>query len=75
MHSSHPDIILLSGVDPHAFGNVMMPVMYQQMFQVPPKPNETVQDTSANGKSKRPRGQKLTETSQQANGTPASASG
>uniref|UniRef100_A0A804PDB9 Uncharacterized protein n=1 Tax=Zea mays TaxID=4577 RepID=A0A804PDB9_MAIZE len=39
-----------SGVDPHAFGNVMMPVMYQQMFQVPPKPNETVQDTSANGK-------------------------
>lgn len=72
-----PSIVYMvpSGVDPHAFGNVMMPVMYQQMFQVPPKPNETVQDTSANGKSKRPRGQKLTETSQQANGTPASASG
>ncbi|CAD6250352.1 unnamed protein product [Miscanthus lutarioriparius] len=72
-----PSIVYMvpSGVDPHAFGNVLMPVMYQQMFQVPPKPNETVQDISANGKSKRPRGQKLTETSQQANGTPASASG
>ncbi|PVH66623.1 hypothetical protein PAHAL_1G300200 [Panicum hallii] len=59
-----------------AFGNgVLMPVMYQQVFQVPQKPNGTVQDTSANGKKKRSRGQKLTETSQQSNGTPGPSSG
>jgi hypothetical protein len=28
------DLKFQSGVDPHAFGNVLMPVMYQQMFQV-----------------------------------------
>uniref|UniRef100_A0A0A9CHK2 Uncharacterized protein n=1 Tax=Arundo donax TaxID=35708 RepID=A0A0A9CHK2_ARUDO len=52
-----------------------MPMMYQQMFQVPQQPNETVQGTSANGKRKRPRGQKLAETSQQSNRTPGPASG
>ncbi|TVT99128.1 hypothetical protein EJB05_55537 [Eragrostis curvula] len=73
-----PSIVYMvpSGVDPHAFGNgVLMPVMYQQMFQVPQKPNETMQGTSANGKKKRPRGQKPAETSQQSNGTPGPASG
>ncbi|CAN6172271.1 unnamed protein product [Urochloa humidicola] len=68
-----PSIVYMvpSGVDPHAFGNgVLMPVMYQQMFQVPQQPNGTVQGTSANGKKKRPRGHKLTETSQLSNGTP-----
>nr|CAB3450324.1 unnamed protein product [Digitaria exilis] len=73
-----PSIVYMvpTNVDPHAFGNgVLMPVMYQQMFQVPQKPNGTVQDTSANGKKKRPRGQKLTETSQLSNGTPGPSSG
>ncbi|KAL6899380.1 hypothetical protein ACP4OV_006038 [Aristida adscensionis] len=68
-----PSIVYMvpSSVDPHALGNgVLMPVMYQQMFQVPQKPNGTVQGTSADGKRKRPRVQKLTETSQQSNGTP-----
>nr|CAB3447186.1 unnamed protein product [Digitaria exilis] len=73
-----PSIVYMvpTNVDPHAFGNgVLMPVMYQQMFQVPQKPNGTVQDTSANGKKKRPRGQKLTETSQLSSGTPGPSSG
>ncbi|GJM85487.1 hypothetical protein PR202_ga01939 [Eleusine coracana subsp. coracana] len=73
-----PSIVYMvpSGVDPHAFGSgVLMPVMYQQMFQVPQKPNETVPGTSANGKKKRPRSQKPTETSQLSNGTPGPASG
>ncbi|GJM85486.1 hypothetical protein PR202_ga01938 [Eleusine coracana subsp. coracana] len=73
-----PSIVYMvpSGVDPHAFGSgVLMPVMYQQMFQVPQKPNETVPGTSANGKKERPRSQKPTETSQQSNGTPGPASG
>lgn len=73
-----PSIVYMvpSGVDPQAFGNgVLMPVMYQQMFQIPHQPNGTVQDALANGKKKRPRVQKPTETSHQSNGTPGPASG
>ncbi|KAF2945771.1 protein FAR1-RELATED SEQUENCE 6 isoform X1 [Oryza sativa Japonica Group] len=69
-----PSIVYMvpSGVDPQAFGNgVLMPVVYQQMFQVPQQPNGTMPDTSANGKRKRPRAQKPTEASEQSNGTPA----
>lgn len=72
-----PSIVYMvpSGVDPQAFGNgVLMPVMYQQMFQIPQQPNGAVQET-VNGKKKRPRVQKLTETSHQSNGTPGPASG
>uniref|UniRef100_A0A0D3F7F5 Uncharacterized protein n=1 Tax=Oryza barthii TaxID=65489 RepID=A0A0D3F7F5_9ORYZ len=69
-----PSIVYMvpSGVDQQAFGNgVLMPVVYQQMFQVPQQPNGTMPDTSANGKRKRPRAQKPTEASEQSNGTPA----
>lgn len=73
-----PSIVYMvpSGVDPQAFGNgVLMPVMYQQMFQIPQQPNGTAQDTLANGKRKRPRAQKPTETSHQSNGTSGPAAG
>uniref|UniRef100_A0A453P219 Protein FAR1-RELATED SEQUENCE n=2 Tax=Triticinae TaxID=1648030 RepID=A0A453P219_AEGTS len=73
-----PSIVYMvpSGVDPQAFGNgVLMPVMYQQMFQIPQQPNGAAQDTLANGKRKRPRAQKPTETSHQSNGTSGPAAG